>query len=279
MFLTSDALHIFAEKNDNNNIIDKESKISTKSHLTEMTEMTEIDNDNINENENENEDAEKKGGVLWKFLFTELFTIESYPTYMQLFDKDKVIISFRDGRICVLLLQFKNNLLYNKKPSILFDFQSNHDFKFSVRTFFICPWISKGVDYLNFELITSNTGDILSHWRLQIENKKNMTPNTTNLTNLLGNKKKFSASTNSNLNLNLNSANLIINSKEHSTEYSKEYSAEKEHSLNVDALKALEASRDNNESLNLNLNFKVKVENLKVNQLYGITHFLGVRKS
>ena len=143
----------------------------------------------------ENTDLIENGKIIWKYTFTELLVEKSIPTYIQIFDLNKVIISFRDGRICILLLHFINEILQDIKPTVLFNFQSNRDYKFSVMSFHICSWTSQEPDFpssfpsssslststsasrgssnLKFEIITFNSGDILSHWRLNIQTKYN----------------------------------------------------------------------------------------------------------
>ena len=149
----------------------------------------------------ENTDLIENGKIIWKYTFTELLVEKSIPTYIQIFDLNKVIISFRDGRICILLLHFINEILQDIKPTVLFNFQSNRDYKFSVMSFHICSWTSQELDFpssfpfssslststststsasasrgssnLKFEIITFNSGDILSHWRLNIQTKYN----------------------------------------------------------------------------------------------------------
>ena len=172
----------------------------------------------------ENTDLIENGKIIWKYTFTELLVEKSIPTYIQIFDLNKVIISFRDGRICILLLHFINEILQDIKPTVLFNFQSNRDYKFSVMSFHICSWTSQEPDFhsfpsssslststsasasrgssnLKFEIITFNSGDILSHWRLNIQTKYN------------NEKKEIKEDSFSNLN---NTGNDDIVQKEHS---------------------------------------------------------------
>lgn len=183
VMLTGDTLYIYPERK-------KKSEVKMKEINDQILKNTYNDTVIPDEDENRNE-SEGNEDQIRKYHFSELSLGTSKPTSMQIFNFDKIIISFQDGRICVLLLHFMNNILRQIKPTLLFDFQSNRDYRFSVRSFSICPWVSQIPDSFNFELITFNTGDILSHWRLQIENKgsKNVPRNGNegNLENVGGN--------------------------------------------------------------------------------------------
>ena len=108
------------------------------------------------------------------FPFSDLWTDTTiaHPTCMQVYDNDKLVIGFRDGRIRVLLCV--DDLSSERKPTILFDFQSNPDRSFPVTCFSIAPW-SVCNEGLAFEVITLSGTHIVSHWRLQLH-KKDYTP-------------------------------------------------------------------------------------------------------
>ena len=171
----------------------------------EKIRNTVIPDSSSNNEINEYTDLMENGKVIWKYTFLELLIENSIPTSIQIFNLDKLIISFRDGRICVILLHILNNILYDFKPIVLFNFQSNIDYKFSVKSFHICPWYTQASDsdcssspsssssppsssssssspIFNFEIITFNSGDILSHWRLKTKKKfvDNKDENNTN---------------------------------------------------------------------------------------------------
>jgi hypothetical protein len=88
------------------------------------------------------------------------------PTSMKIYDQNKLIIAFRDGRIRVLL--FFDGFSTEKLPMILFDFQINRDYKFSVNSFCICPWDIDSEEF-GIELMLFSSDDVLSHWRLQLQ--------------------------------------------------------------------------------------------------------------
>ena len=188
VILTPDAMYIYPEiENFEINLDSKKCEGKIRNTVLYENKSLEI---------NENTDLIENGKIIWKYTFTELLVEKSIPTYMQIFNLNKVIISFRDGRICILLLHFIDEILQDITPTVLFDFQSNRDYKFSVMSFHICPWVSQIIhsnsdsdspsssssfsapssasrtsSSLKFEIITFNSGDILSHWRLMIQTK------------------------------------------------------------------------------------------------------------
>ena len=188
IILTPDAMYIYPEiENFEINLDDKKCEGKIRNTVLYENKSLEI---------NENTDFIENGKIIWKYTFTELLVEKSIPTYIQIFNLNKVIISFRDGRICILLLHFIDEILLDIKPTVLFDFQSYREYKFSVMSFHVCPWVSEIIhsdsdsispfssisasssssasrtsSSLKFEIITFNSGDILTHWHLVIQTK------------------------------------------------------------------------------------------------------------
>lgn len=108
------------------------------------------------------------------FPFSDLWTDQTvaHPTCMHVYDNDKLVIGFRDGRIRVLLCVDDFNS--ERKPTILFDFQSNSDQMYPVTCVSVAPW-SVNSEGIAFEIISLNGGYIMSHWRLQLH-RKDYTP-------------------------------------------------------------------------------------------------------
>ena len=150
------------------------------------------------------------------------------------------------------------------KPTIVFDFQSNRDYKFSVKSFHICPWVSQIPDSFNFELITFNTGDILSHWRLQIENKNNLRKSKESR----GSQHLYNA-TNSN-DVSQNVLRLSSSATEHSSADSTHSDIEGARSARSTDKKAARSETDDTQPQSQN------AYHIDLPQLLGVTHFLGV---
>lgn len=98
--------------------------------------------------------------------FKDMWDDSVPPTSMKIHDENKLVIAFRNGRIRVLL--FFNGFSTDKRPVILFDFQINRDYKYSVTSFCICPWDINNEEF-GIELMLFSSDDVLSHWRLQLQ--------------------------------------------------------------------------------------------------------------
>ena len=130
------------------------------------------------------------------FAYNDLWSDQqvsvAHPTCMQVYDHDKLIIGFRDGRIRVLLCV--DDLSSERRPTVLFDFHSNSDrLPYPVSCFSVSPWnvISEGIA---FEIVTLSSDHIMSHWRLQLHRKeytsKASSPTSNNRSTELLEKKK-----------------------------------------------------------------------------------------
>ena len=107
------------------------------------------------------------------FLYTDVWGeqhVVARPSCAQVYDNDKLIVGFRDGRIRVLLCV--DGLSSERRPTLLFDFQCNSDM-YPVSCFYTAPWsASGGGDGLALDLVTLGGDHILSHWRLHLRRKE-----------------------------------------------------------------------------------------------------------
>ena len=125
-------------------------------------------------------------------LWSDQQVAVAHPTCMQVYDHDKLIIGFRDGRIRVLLCV--DDLNSERRPTVLFDFHSNSDrLPYPVSCFSISPW-NVNSEGIAFEIVSLSSDHIMSHWRLQLHRKeytsKASSPTTNNRSTELPEKKK-----------------------------------------------------------------------------------------
>jgi len=93
------------------------------------------------------------------------------PSCAQMYDHDKLIVGFWDGRIRVLLCV--DGLISERRPTVLFDFQCNSDRAYPVSCFYTAPWsASSGGDGLALDLVSLGGDRVLSHWRLHLHRKE-----------------------------------------------------------------------------------------------------------
>lgn len=136
----------------------EKTSLSSNSKTSEMKSITKIDENPL------------------EFNFSEYWNSTSTLTSMQILYKNSILLmSFTDGRIRIMSLPNLNQISSNIKPVFLFDFQSNCDYNLSVLHFHVSQQtIIQNLSSLEFEIITYNSRNILSHWKIIVENKKNI---------------------------------------------------------------------------------------------------------
>jgi hypothetical protein len=106
------------------------------------------------------------------FYYSDMWPSTTSPTAAEIFDGNKIIIAFEDGRVRIMLLQLTSNGRFTVAPSVLFDFL-NHPNTFSaVQRPYVCPWVTHTAQSTSFELITYSAVDnSFSHWRLKLRDE------------------------------------------------------------------------------------------------------------
>ena len=136
----------------------EKASLSSNSKISEMKSNTKIDENPL------------------EFNFSEYWNSTSTLTSMQILHNNSILLmSFTDGRIRIMSLPNVNQISSNIKPVFLFDFQSNCDYNLSVLHFHVSQQtIIQNLSSLEFEIITYNSRNILSHWKVIVENEKNV---------------------------------------------------------------------------------------------------------
>ena len=137
--------------------IEKKS-LSGESQTSEMKSMTKIDENPL------------------EFNFSEFWNSSCTLTSMQVLHNNEILImSFTDGRIRIMSTPNLNEIPSNFRPIFLFDFQSNCAYKLPVLHFRVSQYsVNENLSSSEFEIITYNTRNVLSHWKVILDNKKNV---------------------------------------------------------------------------------------------------------